>query len=136
MYHDDHYGYGGKFCYINTAEMRLFTFALPIALVLLVNFVMFLCITSKISKMMTHETDVKERVVVFLKLSTITGFYWTFGYIYEATKIWVFEYLFIILNGGQGFFLMWSFLLNKRIFKMYKNVFKKLQEKYSSISES
>ncbi|XP_060592945.1 uncharacterized protein LOC132747550 [Ruditapes philippinarum] len=136
MYHDDHYGYGGKFCYINTAEMRLFTFALPIALDLLVNFVMFLCITSKISKMMTHETDVKERVVVFLKLSTITGFYWTFGYIYEATKIWVFEYLFIILNGGQGFFLMWSFLLNKRIFKMYKNVFKKLQEKYSSISES
>ena len=131
VYNDDHYGYGGNLCYINTASMRMFTFALPIAIVLIVNFIMVTYIMSKMSKLITlkHDIAVKELIIVFLKLSTITGFYWGFGFIYEATEIKLFEYIFILLNCGQGFFLMWSFLLNKRIFEMYKTVFKRLLER-------
>lgn len=128
IYQDKDYGYGGPLCYINSRQMKVFTFALPIALILLINFFMFCRIITNISKTVQNKYArvLKARMLVFLKLSTITGFYWTFGFIYESTKIQVFEYMFIVFNGGQGFFLMWSFMLNKRVFELYKKVYLKI----------
>lgn len=132
---DDHYGYGGKICYINTPIMRLITFTIPLIIVLIVNFGMFTLIICNISQTMYKRYCFvfKATIQMILKLSTITGVFWLFGFLYEVTGITLFDYIFVILNAGQGFFLMTSFILNKRVLELYKD---KVQTYWKKIEDT
>ena len=131
-YNDNNSGYGGIICFINITTLKLVTFIGPIVLVLLVNFFMFAIIMSSIS-LTIIKSDMEnpnKKITVFFKLATMTGIFWFFGFLYEATGYSVFEYLFIILNGGHGFFLMWSFLFNSRVLELYTNLYRKHRRKH------
>lgn len=126
-YHDENYGYGGDVCFISQFTLKLITFICPIVLVLFINFVMFAIIIASISRVVFSNgkmNSVKQFTVLF-KLATITGLFWLFGLLYEATEYSVFEYLFIIFHAGHGFFLMWSFLFNSRVLELYKSFYRK-----------
>jgi hypothetical protein len=112
-------GYGGIICYLKDSTLILYLVALPIALVILFNIVMFCVVVYKIQKHpMLASSNPKERqnITVFAKLSTITGMTWIFGFIYTFTQIETFAFIYVILNAGQGLFIMLSFVCNRRVF--------------------
>ena len=117
-------GYGKNTCYISSEKMIGFTFGIPVGFVIISNLIMFAFFIYKIKTAPSVSKDVKNErndIIIFAKLSTLTGFTWIFGFIYSWTDIEVFSYLFIILNATQGVFLFLSFVCNKRVLSMYKN---------------
>ena len=119
-----HFGYGKSTCYISSEKMVGFTFGVPVGIVIISNFIMFAFFIYKIKTAPSVSKDVKNErndIIIFAKLSTLTGFTWIFGFIYSWTDVEVFSYLFIILNATQGVFLFLSFVCNKRVLTMYKN---------------
>ena len=118
------FGYGKSSCYISSENMVAFTFGIPVGFVIVANFIMFLIFVIKIKRTPVIKKDVKNErndMIVFAKLSSLTGFSWIFGFIYSWTDIEVFSYLFIVLNALQGVFLFFSFVCNKRVFDMFQN---------------
>ena len=117
-------GYGKTSCYINLEKMMIFTFVLPVGFVIFSNLVMFISVVCKIVNMPKLQKDVKRErndIMIFAKLSTLTGLCWIFGFIYLLVDIQLFSYLFIILNASQGVFLFLSFVCNEKVLKMYKD---------------
>ena len=116
-------GYGGGLCYISTQTMVEFTFGIPAAIVVIANISMFTAIAMKLKRVATvnkNATHERNYFFIFAKLSTITGATWLFGFVYMWTGIAPFSFLFIILNGSQGLFIMLSFICNARTFSMLK----------------
>lgn len=121
-------GYGGSFCYISSALMRDTVFALPMGVIVLTNFILFGIVLYDIKKVRPKHFNADSgkscsQVAIFLKFSSITGIYWTFGFLYEVTGLAFLGYIFIVLNAGQGIFLMASFLFNKKVALLYRNMF-------------
>ena len=117
------FGYGKSTCYISSEKMVGLTFGVPVGFVIISNFIMFAFFIYKIKTAPSVSKDVKNErndIIIFAKLSTLTGFTWIFGFIYSWTDIEVFSYLFIILNATQGVFLFLSFVCNKRVLSMYR----------------
>lgn len=114
---DRKFGYGGKVCYMNTVEGRLYSFGVPVAMVFLVNIFLFIFTMCKLKRQLVSvkkNTNSKLNMVACVKLSTITGISWFFGYLYELTQTKAFAYVFTILVAGQGLFLFLAFIVNKK----------------------
>ena len=124
------FGYGKYICYITSSKMTDFTFAAPVGIVVVSNMCLFIRFIYKIRKLPDLKKDIKNErnyILVFAKLSTLTGITWVFGYIYVWSRVKVFSYLFIILNASQGIFLCISFVINKRVLYMLKSRFGMLE---------
>ena len=120
-------GYGGEFCYIDTGLMRGLVFVLPLGLIILINFglfgiVLYDIMKIKVNSLKAESDNVCGQLVIFLKFSTITGIYWSFGFFYEITELEFLGYIYILLNAGQGVFLMASFLFNRKVLLLYKGL--------------
>lgn len=118
-----HFGYGKNSCYISSQVVLYFTFGLPLALVMISNLCMYIAVMVKIKRTGTVSRNVqndRNEILIFVKLSTITGTTWIFGFIYLWTSIVVFSYIFIVLNASQGLFLCFAFVTNRRVLAMYK----------------
>ena len=118
------FGYGAVSCYISSERMIGYTFGIPLTVVIVANLLMFLWTVYQLLRMPEIQKDVKNKrndVIIFAKLSTLTGFSWIFGFIFSWTGVKVFSYLFIVLNASQGVFLFLSFVCNQRVLTMYKN---------------
>ena len=121
------FGYGGQLCYISHKLMILYTVAIPLGAVIICNFLMFLYVIIKVSRLPDVKKNTKHErrnIVIFAKLSTLTGLTWVFAYIYQWTDVKAFAYLFIVANASQGLFIMFSFIINKRVWAMVNNSFK------------
>ena len=117
------FGYGKMSCYINSEKMVAFTFGVPVGFVIIINMVLFCSVVRKIINMPKIKKDIRHErndVVIFAKLSSLTGCCWIFGFVYSWTDIQIFSYLFIVLNASQGVFIFLSFVCTKRVLKMYK----------------
>ncbi|XP_060605367.1 adhesion G protein-coupled receptor L4-like [Ruditapes philippinarum] len=113
------YGYGGKACYNTSQRMLILTFGIPATLIVLSNLIMFTVVVIKIKRSPSVQKNVKNErndIVIFAKLSTITGATWIFGLLYMFTKSIVLSYIFIFLNASRGIFIMFSFVVNRRVF--------------------
>ena len=111
-------GYDDVTCYLDSSDMLLFTVALPIGLVVILNLAMFIGVVIKVGRipsMKTHSTNDRNNFTIFIKLSTLTGITWCFGFLYQFSTIKVLAYAFVVLNASQGVFIMISFVLNKRV---------------------
>ena len=124
---DSTIGYGVDSCYISSKYMIIYTVALPLGIIILSNLVMFVyviikvCNLPEVSKNVKHE---RNNIVIFAKLSTLTGLSWIFAYVYQWTEIKAFSYMFIITNASQGLFIMFSFIVNKRVINMVTSSYK------------
>ena len=124
---DSTIGYGAHTCYISSKHMILYTVALPVGLIILSNLVMFVyvmitvCNLPEVSKSTKHE---RNNMIIFAKLSTLTGITWVFAYLYQWTEIKAFSYMFIVANASQGLFIMFSFIANKRVSNMISTSYK------------
>lgn len=130
-------GYGGSICYIQDSRMIIYFVAVPLGCVLVANVAMFVFVIVKVMRMpdmaasSNHE---RNNIIIFVKLSTITGLTWVFGFLYQFTEIILFGYAYIIFNAGQGVFIMVSFICNRRVVDMLRN--KTVLTKSSRYTES
>ena len=117
-------GYGKISCYINSGTMIILTFCVPVGFVIITNlfmFIIFICKVIKTPKIRRNVKHERNHMVIFAKLSTLTGFCWVFGFVYILTDIQAFSYLFIILNASQGVFIFLSFVCTGKVMKMYRD---------------
>ena len=115
--HGTDIGYGGQVCYFSSNVMQTLTFVVPSAVTLIVNIVLFAYVVYRIRKVGVSTARVnKERnyLSVYIRLSTLTGLTWIFGFLQIFLNTEALEYLFIIFNAGQGVFIMIAFMFNKR----------------------
>ncbi|XP_069128673.1 uncharacterized protein [Argopecten irradians] len=131
------FGYGGCICYISSKHMLLYTFVIPIGVIILLNIVCFVIVViairrSQQSKLSSNQDQIS--ILVYLKLSCLTGFSWMFGFLYTWLNLEFFGYMFIILTAGQGLFIFLSFICSKRVLKLYRGLLKcsSNSSKYSS----
>ena len=122
------FGYGGNICFVSSITGLLLTFIVPIGLIAVVNLV-FLSFTvwwiaHSLKPQGTQLPD-RNNALIYLKMSTLTGACWLFGFFRIWTGLVVFEVLFILANASHGFFLMMSFVCNRRVLGYYKSLFLK-----------
>ena len=116
--HGQEVGYGETFCYLSSSLMQVVTFLIPLAVLLIVNFLLFAVVVFKINRISTATSKVKKEksyLLVYARLSSLTGITWIVGFLQLIFNHEIFEYLFIIFNASQGIFIMIAFVLNKRI---------------------
>ena len=119
---DNFGGYGGKVCYISSSIMQIVTFLIPTSLTLIVNLLLFAYVVLRISKTSSSSSNLNQErnyFLIYIRLSTLTGLTWIFGFLRLFLNLDVLEYLFIILNAGQGVFIMVAFVFNKRVLSMF-----------------
>ena len=123
-------GYGVKICYISSHLGLLLTFFTPVGLIVLSN-LCFLSVTiwriSRVPKLKGSKSSDRINVLIYMKMSTLTGVGWIFGFLGILTNVEVFEYLFIVANATQGLFLMVSFVCNRRVLMLFENLIAKLK---------
>lgn len=145
--------YGYRACYISTNFDLLMFFVLPVAVILLVNlFFLVMCIRMiravdrSTEKYLTQEgsthsrgensnkrggTDNKNRLVLFIKLFSLTGMTWLLGILssfFHNSPVW---YVYLVLNSLQGAFILFAFAFNAKT----KNLVKK-SSAYRAISSA
>lgn len=130
--------YGGSPCYVADPRAILYFVAIPAAVVIFSNFVMFVIVIVRIVRvpdMASKTTRERRNVVIFAKLSTITGLTWVFVFIHQFSELILFGYLSIIFNAGQGVFIMFAFVANRRVLDMIRRRRQETrQSKYTSKS--
>ena len=62
----------------------------------------------------------RNNILIYLKMSTLTGVCWLFGFLRILSSSDVFEVLFILANASQGLLVMVSFVCNKRVLAYYR----------------
>ncbi|XP_076106893.1 uncharacterized protein LOC143075353 [Mytilus galloprovincialis] len=111
-------GYGGDKCYITLTDMILFTFVIPVGILLSSNIVLFCLVIYKIEHLPeVNSNNEKDRnmFVIYAKLTCLTGITWIFGFVYQWIPVPAFSYIFILLNASQGLFIFLSFCCNDRV---------------------
>ena len=111
--------YGRKLCWLNSSNALLVYFVAPVAIYVLVTAILA---TSSAAKLCYMTQDIPQaetnRFKTFIKLSVLTGFSWTSGFIAVPIQNVVLFSLFVILNASQGLFLLlaiWAPKLRKKI---------------------
>ena len=120
-------GYGGRICYINDYKMVLYFFAIPVALVVTTNVALFVCVVVKLARLPNMSEAVgkqRDYMTIYAKLTTLTGITWIVGFIYQHILVKELSYVYIVLNGCQGVYIMIAFSLNKRVRNLYIEKFK------------
>ena len=122
--------YGGPAnCWISGREALMYSFALPIAAILLFNVCFFiktvieLKAAKKAAKNIAKNQRNTSNLLVYVKISSLMGFTWVFGFAAAFTGISEIWYLFIVFNTLQGVFICISFTFTKRVWHMYKKKF-------------
>ena len=120
-------------CWISPSAMILYVFAVPLALVLLVNISLFAATIVVFARtrilvkaaMEKHEAQQKKSMVISsVKLSLIIGMTWITGLLANIPALSFVWYVFTLLNTLQGVFLSLVFVCNKRVLEKYRKKIK------------
>ena len=127
--------YGFKQCFISSSIDLLLFFVAPICIILFFNFIFLISsfhsihVIHKSNKKYLSRDDSninlvdqnaflenKKRLILFLKLSLLTGMTWIFGILSSFLNnrysfLW---YIFIVFNSFQGLFIFCSYVFNKK----------------------
>jgi hypothetical protein len=110
------FGYSPRTCYIADPEMTLYTFALPVGLMVSINTFMFVVTAFRIrGKTNIRKSKDQKKISSYFRLSTITGGTWLFGFLAQFTELQLFSVLHTVFSGGQGIFLYFAFGLSQTL---------------------
>ena len=130
-------GYGEKICWIRYRPALIVFFAAPVALVVVANLVFYILTIisiwriTKVAKLVTQKSD-KQQLWLYVKLSSIMGLTWIFGFvaaIFDSEALW---YFFIIFNTLQGAFICVSFVFTRQVLKLLRGRFSEVY--YTAVS--
>ncbi len=111
--------YADHICWIVRRYALLFMFALPIAILLAVNIIIY--IISLLKSITANKEKGRGRLLLYIQLSFIMGLTWIFAFIATLTEMWVFWYVFIAFNSFQGIFICFAFVCNRKVFRIIKS---------------
>ena len=109
-------------CWINGGLIIFMAFALPIAIFLISNFVMFTrCVIGiYLAKRVAAKARKSKKIdlLIYIKLSSLMGFTWISGFLANAVQMPSFWFIFIVCNSLQGVLICVCFALTPRVFRM------------------
>ncbi|GFT95653.1 probable G-protein coupled receptor Mth-like 3 [Nephila pilipes] len=127
--------YAEPTCWLNSKKGLLIFFVSPATILLIANIVLFGITAfhfrkvSRQTKMVNNFSD-KVRYFLYLKLAVVLGLTWILGLVAGITRMDVFWYPFIILNGLQGALIFIAFTIKKNILNMLAIKLKIRSDKY------
>ena len=121
-------GYGeSEICWLTEDNAYTYFVTIPIAVLLLFNIISFVIAAvylrkhSQITAAKQASGNRRSNLSIYAKLSTLMGFTWLFGLLaLVVTSTTVFWYFFVILTSLQGVFVAVAFVVNAKIFDLYK----------------
>nr|XP_054762317.1 uncharacterized protein LOC129268859 [Lytechinus pictus] len=122
--------YDSTRCWLATLS-SIVMFFVPMSICLLTNLVLFIITIhgvhsiKKTTSMLKagQDSQLKQWAVelrIYIKISTLLGFTWLFGFLMMVVRVPFTEYLFVIVSGFQGIFIFLSFGANKRVKKLWR----------------
>ena len=75
-------------------------------------------------------------LAVYMKIASLMGFTWVFGFLSGSLPHDAFDYLFIILNGLQGFYILLAFVLQKSVLKLIRRMYFGIERKSQTTSKT
>ncbi|XP_028411909.1 uncharacterized protein LOC114534634 [Dendronephthya gigantea] len=113
-------------CWFDNEQAQTYLFILPIGLLQFFNIIFFCLTVFRIYRVRSNTRSAcgltqshKTLLWIYLKLSSLMGFSWLFGFIYLLVEHPVFSYLFVIFASLQGVYIAFAFVMKKRIWKKY-----------------
>ncbi|KAH9514394.1 hypothetical protein Btru_025103 [Bulinus truncatus] len=127
-------GYGMFSCYLNSTFLVGVTLVGPLSIATAVNILLFLIAVYKIYKVQQlrsafRNDDQQVSWYVYIKLSSVTGAFWTVAIAAAALDSSVLRFISIILNGLQGVAIFISFICNQRVAALYRELLGKLKRR-------
>ena len=120
---DTVYGHGiNDQCFIKEEYVYLL-FVFPLGISVLINLILFYLIVHYVRSTISSipKYNASWEFTIYIKISTLLGFNWLFGFIslYWRSQV-VIWYIFIVLNTLQGFFILLAFICNKKTIGLIK----------------
>lgn len=125
--------YGRLFCWISNPTANMIFFALPLALALLANIVLFVRTVSIIQRSSAGNQSLNSnkrqkalcQLKLYARMSTVMGFAWIFALIAAcfdplSPAGLVFTFIYIVLNAMGGLFIFVAFTCNRRVYQLYR----------------
>ncbi|CAF1030215.1 unnamed protein product [Rotaria sp. Silwood1] len=137
-------------CWIESALMRFLLFGVPVAIILVINFIFYTLtvrnvrrsiksIRIAVERKFQHKKQVipgEHDVKIYMRMAVLAGFGWTIGFILFALPdgqqgflyylAVIFNYLFILLNATPGLFIFGVYVCNRRVIALYRGLLIKL----------
>ncbi|ELU09119.1 hypothetical protein CAPTEDRAFT_216805 [Capitella teleta] len=124
--------YGEDICWIKNRKALIVFFAAPVAVIVTSNLVYFFITLWSIQKSMeaskmatNNKKGDRDRFWLYVKLSTIMGLTWVFGFVAAIFDVDVLWYLFIIFNSLQGAMICFAFVMTKQVLSLLRGKFSK-----------
>eukprot|EP00057_Strongylocentrotus_purpuratus_P006019 XP_011660493.1 PREDICTED: uncharacterized protein LOC105436561 [Strongylocentrotus purpuratus] len=116
-------------CWIGDGMANLYVFGIPIASLLVVNLILFVMVVaglhrmrmSPVNKHKSTDSNMSSDLLIYIKMSTLLGFTWVFGFVAAFANVTALWYIFILLNSLQGVYIFIAFICNKRVFKLWRD---------------
>lgn len=136
-------GYSSKhermMCWIANRQAQEFLFILPVGLLLFCNTALFIYTiivihgnkqnNRQLYASRRSKREEKNAVWVYLKLSSLTGLFWIFGFLDILIDSEILPVLFVLFASLQGFYIALSFLINDRVAKLYRELLTRLSKR-------
>ncbi|CAG5125787.1 unnamed protein product [Candidula unifasciata] len=125
-------------CYLDSSLLAIVSLVTPLGAVTLANIYFFASTVQqiqKVKKLQAHadfNQNESQTFIIYIKLSSLTGAFWTIAIVSEYTDNNPLRFIAIILNGLQGVFLFLSFVCTKRVTKLFFQILQ--QENCSPIT--
>lgn len=124
-------------CWIVNKLSALAFFAVPVAVLLLLNFVFYVMTVYSVHSvsrqkpgpiLRRHSDKGPATAATYVRMATGMGLTWVFGFVAafvrssEAART-AFTYLFIVCNTLQGLFLFYAFVCNRKTYHLFRSLF-------------
>ncbi|XP_011669386.1 adhesion G protein-coupled receptor E2-like [Strongylocentrotus purpuratus] len=131
-------------CWVGDGRANLFVFGIPVLVLLCLNLFLFAKTIRGIARskkigMTLHEgkkvsSYAQELLKIAIKVSSIMGFTWLFGFVAAFSKQEALWFIFIILNAFQGVYIFLAFTATRRVSHMWRDLLlKKLYGRRSDV---
>ncbi|XP_046849391.1 adhesion G protein-coupled receptor E2-like [Xenia sp. Carnegie-2017] len=118
-------------CWFDNELAQKYLFVLPVGILLLFNVVVFSLTVYYIQRSSSGASIIhhgeghhRKMLWIYIKISSLMGFSWLFGFLYLAVGSLAISYLFDIFASLQGVYIAVAFVMKKTILQKYKQLFR------------
>ena len=123
------FSYGSEtMCWIAGPRAIAYYFATPVAVVITANTVLFVSTVVALRRAMSTASIARQSAqqrsafVIYLRLTSLMGFTWLFGFLANIDVLSFLTYPFILCNTCQGVFICASFTLTPTVRRLWKDM--------------
>ncbi|XP_065584848.1 G-protein coupled receptor Mth-like [Artemia franciscana] len=111
--------YGTDICWIKNKTALVVYFAIPLAIILTANFVLFFWSLYVIRSNSIRRPQSRKEAYLFFRLAVLMGLSWTSGLVAGLADIPFMWYFFVALCASQGVFILLAFTFNAKTAKSW-----------------